>query len=80
MSRSYATTRYVSSGGGSTYQVPTSGSVNGTNTVFVWTTAPNVIVVDGVPKHKTQSDGTTNWTGTTTTTLSVAPNYDIFGQ
>lgn len=64
-----------SGGGGSGYQAPLSGGLTGTNT---WTTAPNVIVVDGVPKQKTNTDGTVNWTGTTTTVLSVAPNYDIY--
>ncbi len=66
-------------GGAAGYQQPTSGSVNGTNTTFVWATAPNVISVDGVSKQKVSSDGTVNWTGTTTTVLTIAPNYDIFG-
>lgn len=66
-------------GGGSGYQAASSGTVDGSNTVFTWSSAPSVIVVDSVPKRKTQSDGTVNWTGTTTTTLSVAPNFDIFG-
>lgn len=66
-------------GGGSGYQVPTSGVVNGTNTVFVFASAPNVIVVDqGRPMQKESSDGTVNWTGTTTVTLAIAPNNDIF--
>lgn len=61
--------------GGSGYQTPLTGGLTGTNT---WTTAPSVIVVDGVPMQKTRTDGTTNWTGTTTTVLTVAPSYDIF--
>lgn len=66
--------------GGSGYQAPTSGVVDGSNAVFVWATAPNAIVVDGVIKRKLQSDGiTTNWSGTTTTTLTVAPNFDVYG-
>lgn len=70
-------------GGGSSsstssgYQVPT-GTVNGVNTVFVFTTEPNAIVVDGVSINKTSSDGTVNWTGTTTITLTVAPNFNIY--
>ncbi len=63
-------------GTGSGYQVPTSG-VLGQDT-FVWATTPNVIVVDGVPKQATSTDGTVNWTGTTTTVLTIYPNYDIF--
>lgn len=32
---------------GTGYQAPTSGTVNGSNTVFVFTTAPNAVIVDG---------------------------------
>lgn len=68
-------------GSGSGFQQPTGGTVDGLNTVFVFAQAPNVIVVDGIPKQKLQSDGvTTNWTGTTTITLTIAPNYDIFAS
>lgn len=67
------------SGGGSGYQQPTSGTVNGVNQVFVFATAPNVLSVDGGRNiQKVSSDGTINWTGTTTVTLSVAPNFDVF--
>lgn len=60
------------------YQVPT-GTVNGTNKIFVFTTAPTVVSVDGVCRRKTSSDSTVNWTGTTTITLTIAPNFDMFG-
>lgn len=65
------------SGGGSGFQSPLSGGLTGTNT---WTTAPKVIVVDGVPLQKTRTDGTVNWTGTTTTVLTIAPQYDVFAS
>lgn len=71
---------YTPSGsGGSGYQAPLSGGLTGTNT---WTTAPNVLVIDGVPRQKTQTDGTVNWTGTTTTVLTGAPlpTFDIFSS
>lgn len=65
-------------GGGGGFQQPT-GTVNGTNKVFVWSTEPNVIIVDqGRAMQKVSSDGTVNWTGTTTTTLTEAPQYDIY--
>lgn len=65
---------------GSGYQLTTSGTVNGTNKVFAFATAPNAIVVDTVPMKRLQADGVTaNWTGTTTITLTVAPNDVIFG-
>ena len=68
-----------SSGGSTGYQQPT-GTVNGNNQTFVWTTAPNAIVVDqGRTMQQTSSDGTVNWTGTTTTILTIAPTFDIFG-
>lgn len=61
------------------YQQPTSGVVNGINTVFVFATAPNILSVDGGRNiQKVSSDGTQNWTGTTNITLSVAPNFDVF--
>ncbi len=63
-------------GGLADFQVPT-GTVNGSNTSFTYSTAPNVIVVDGVEKRKTSADSTVNWTGTTSITLSVAPNFNI---
>lgn len=65
-----------SSGSSSGYQAPLTGGLTGTNT---WAVAPNVIVVDqGRAMQKVSTDGTVNWTGTTTTILAVAPNYDIF--
>lgn len=79
MSRSYATTRYASSSSGSGYQAPLSGVVDGSNTIFTWTTAPKAIVVDsGRVIQKTAVNGEQNWTGTTTTTLEIAPTTDIF--
>lgn len=69
----------ASASGGTGFQTPT-GTVNGSNKVFVFTNAPSAVVVDGGRAiQKTSSDGTVNWTGTTTITLSVAPNFDIFG-
>lgn len=65
-------------GGSSGYQAPTSGTVDGSNTSFTFTTAPNVLSIDGVPKQKTSSDGTVNWTGTTSVSLTIAPNFDLF--
>ncbi len=65
----------ASSGG---YQLPT-GTVNGSNQTFTFTTAPSAIVVDGLTINKVQSDGTVNWTGTTVVILAVAPNFNIFG-
>ena len=68
-----------SGGGGSGYQTAT-GTVDGSNTVFSFSTAPNVIVVDQSRiMQQTSSDGTVNWTGTTTVTLAIAPNFDIYG-
>ena len=69
----------ASTGGSTGYQQPT-GTVNGNNQTFVWATAPKAIVVDqGRTMQQTSSDGTVNWTGTTTTILTIAPTFDIFG-
>lgn len=70
---------YTASASGSGFQVPTSGTINGINATYVWATAPNVIVVDGGrAMQKISSDGTVNWTGTTTTVLTIAPTFDVF--
>ena len=65
-------------GGGSGYQLPT-GTVNGSNQVFVFATAPNAIVVDGATLQATEQSGTVNWKGTLTVTMTVPPVNSIFG-
>lgn len=74
-----AVTVTISTSSGAGYQAPTGGSVDGSNTVFTWAVEPNALSVDGIILRKTASDTTVNWSGTTTTTLSVAPTFDIFG-
>lgn len=74
-----ATKITISTSAGAGYQQPSSGSVDGSNTIFIFAVAPNAIVVDGVSLQKTATDTTANWTGTTTITLAVAPNFDIYG-
>lgn len=63
--------------GGSGYQAAT-GTVDGSNKVFTYATAPSAVVVDGLTLQKTAKDGTNNWSGTTTITLLVAPTFDTF--
>lgn len=64
---------------GTGYQAPTSGTIDGSNQVFVFATEPNAIIVDGGrTMQRISGDGTVNWTGTTTVTLSIAPVFDIF--
>ncbi len=74
-----ATLVTISTSAGAGFQAPSSGVVNGTNTVFVFAVAPNAVSVDGVSLRKVASDTTVSWTGTTTITLSVAPTFDIYG-
>ncbi len=69
----------ISTSAGAGYQAASSGTVNGTNTAFTFAVAPNAIVVDGVSLRKVATDTTVNWTGTTSITLAVAPNFDIYG-
>lgn len=70
----------VSNGSISGNVVTPTGAVNGINATFVFTVAPVLISVDnGRLMQKVSSDGTVNWTGTTTVTLAIAPNSDIFG-
>lgn len=67
-------------GGGSGFQSPLTGSVDGVNRTFTWTTAPSAITVDGATLQKTEqgSFSTVNWSGTTTTVMAVAPTQSIF--
>lgn len=74
-----ATVVTISTSAGAGYQGVTSGVIDGVNTVYTWAVAPNAIVVDGQSLRKVASDGTVNWTGTTTTTLTIAPTFDVYG-
>lgn len=73
----------VSATGGGSFSVmqPLSGVVNGVNKVFTWSSAPSVIVLDNgttMNKKNITPDLTDNWTGTTTTTLQIAPTFNIY--
>lgn len=67
-------------GGSNGFQRPLTGAVNGSNPTFTFTSAPNVLSIDGVTRQKLQSDGTVNWIGTTNITLtgSPVPVFDFF--
>jgi hypothetical protein len=70
---------FDASGGGSFTKLIATGTVDGSNTSFTFTSAPVQIIVDGGRSmQKVSSDGTVNWTGTTSVTLTVAPNSDIY--
>lgn len=66
----------ISGGGSSGFQRPLSGSLN--QGTFTWATAPNSITVDNLTLQKTSTNGQVNWTGTTTTALTVFPTQDVF--
>ncbi len=69
----------ASGGGGSFTKLTATGTVDGSNTSFTFTSAPVMIIVDGGrAMQKVSSDGTVNWTGTTSVSLTVAPNFDIY--
>lgn len=70
----------AATGGSFSIQIP-SGTVNGANRTFVFSTAPNVIVLDnGNFMNRVSSDGTVNWTIVgTTVTLNQAPLFNIYG-
>lgn len=53
---------------------------NGLIRIFTFVHPPLVIVSDGVSLQKISSDGTVNWTGTTTITMEIAPTFDIYSQ
>ena len=67
--------------GGSGFQLPLTGAVNGSNQTYTWLTAPNAICVDGNVYYKVTQDAgaTVIWTGTTTTAFtSLTPNSLCF--
>ncbi len=56
------------------------GTVNGSNTVFTFISAPTFIVADGVFTRATDTSGNVNWTIVgTTVTMTNAPSLDIYG-
>jgi hypothetical protein len=65
-------------GSGSGFQLPLSGSVNGSNQTFTWATTPKAIVVDGQVLQSTDQKGNVYWNGTTTTVLTIPPTQSIF--
>lgn len=59
--------------------IPSAGSVDSSNRIFTFATAPKVVILDNANiMNKVSSDGSVNWTGTTTITLAVAPNFNIY--
>jgi hypothetical protein len=69
----------ASGGTGGLTLLPATGAVNGTNAVFTFTAAPTYIVSDGVWYQAKDNNGITNWSGTTTVTMTIPPNSAIWG-
>lgn len=68
----------ISRGSGSlTLLNPTSGTIDGNNKDFVFTTQPTIVVVDGAAYLL--NNGFTWNSGTNTASLTVAPTFDVFG-
>lgn len=89
----FTTGATVSNGGGGTANVaaggtgsfavlvPT-GTIDGANRTFTFSTQPQVVVLDNATvmnKVNKAPDSTVNWTGTTTITLNQAPTFNIYG-
>lgn len=69
----------ITSTGGGSIALPISGAIDGSNRVFVFATAPTVLVVDNQnTMRKAPNKFEVNWTGTTTVTMTVAPTTDIY--
>lgn len=71
-------------GGGGFTKLTATGTRNGSNTVFTFTTAtqPSFIVSDGVWLTNIDDNGSTQWTwnsGAMTATMVVPPNVSLFG-
>lgn len=70
---------YVVGGGGGLTELDPTGAVNGLNATFVFPSPPTWIVSDHAWYRATNSNGSVNWTGTTTITMMIPPVEDIFG-
>lgn len=73
-----AFTQVSLSGSGFT-KLTTASTVNGINTSFTFSQAPTYIVSDGVWMQALDNNGATNWSGTTTVTMSIPPQSSIWG-
>lgn len=69
----------VDNAGSSITQLTATGAVNGVNAVFTFVSTPTFIVSDHLWYKTTNKNGSTNWTGTTTVTMTIPPTEDIFG-
>lgn len=68
-----------SSGGGGFTLLPATGTVNGLNQTFTFTQKPTYIVADGAWYQALDNNGATNWSGTTTITMTIPPQSAIWG-
>lgn len=66
-------------GAGGFTELTATGTVNGVNAVFSFTQTPTYVVSDHAVYKSTNSSGSTNWSGTTTVTMTIPPTEDIFG-
>jgi hypothetical protein len=73
------TANVLVSGGGFTELPKLTGAVNGVNVTFTFSQTPSYIVSDGVWYKKLDSNGGTQWSGTTTVTMVIPPATSIFG-
>lgn len=67
------------SGSFSQFVLTATGAVNGLNSTFTFTSAPSIIVSDGVWYFPTDNNGNVQWSGTTTVTMTIPPTSAIFG-
>lgn len=75
-----ATITIANTSSGFTTLIPTSGVVNGSNKVFVFSQAPSLIVADGVTLPAVGNNGDVFWTiAGTTVTMTNPPAYSLFG-
>lgn len=72
--------RQTSGGGGSFSVLSTASTVDGSNTVFVFSQAPTLIVADGIQLPATGNNGDVFWTiAGSTVTMTNPPTQSIYG-
>ena len=60
-------------------ELTATGSVNSSNVTFTFSQEPSYVVADGLWLKKLDSNGGTQWSGTTTVTMVSPPSNSIFG-
>lgn len=71
----------IDSAGSGLTEITATGTVDGNNLIFVFSSSPTYVVSDGVWYKATDNNAGTQWTdnGSGTVTMVVPPSFSIYG-